>query len=153
MPNEATAAMNPATHSGDAGFSLVELMIATVVMVIGLVGIMNSCVHLNALQRLDAEVALSYRACMKNLEEVRAMPMATILTMNGTGFDIPGANGATKALRAQKGDADGLPGQITVVRLATDAGRSLYQITATAKWQGASGNSAVELMTMVGGML
>jgi prepilin-type N-terminal cleavage/methylation domain-containing protein len=153
MPNEPTAALKPATPGGEAGFSLVELMIATVVMVIGLVGIMNSCVHLNALQRLDAEVALSYRACMRNLEEVRAMPMATILTMNGTSFDIPGANGATKALRAQKGDVDGMPGQITVVRLATDAGRSLYQITATAKWQGASGNSSVELMTMVGGIL
>jgi prepilin-type N-terminal cleavage/methylation domain-containing protein len=153
MPNEMTAAGIPATRCSEAGFSLVELMIATVVMVIGLVGIMNSCVHLNALQRLDGEVAMAYRACLKNLEEVRAMSMATILTMNGTGFDIPGANGAPKALRAQKGDVDGLPGQITVVKLATDAGRSLYQITATAKWQGASGNSSCELMTMVGGML
>ena len=153
MSSEPTALGQPATRCGEAGFSLVELMIATVVMVIGLVGIMNSCVHLNALQRLDAEVALSYRACLRNLEEVRAMPMATILTMNGTGFDIPGANGATKALRAQKGDADGLPGEITVVRLATDAGRSLYRITATARWQGSSGNSTVELTTMVGGVL
>ncbi|HZN40294.1 MAG TPA: prepilin-type N-terminal cleavage/methylation domain-containing protein [Planctomycetota bacterium] len=152
MPSEPTALGQPATRCSEAGFSLVELMIATVVMVIGLVGIMNSCVHLNALQRLDAEVALSYRACLRNLEAVRAMPMATIATMNGTGFDIPGANGATRALVPQKGDPDGLPGSITVQRLALDAGRSLYRITATAKWHGSSGNSAVELMTMVGGM-
>jgi prepilin-type N-terminal cleavage/methylation domain-containing protein len=152
MPSEPTALAQPATRRGEAGFSLVELMIATVVMVIGLVGIMNSCVQLNALQRLDGEVALSYRACLRNLEAVRAMPMATILTMNNTGFDIPGANGAARALQAQKGDPDGLPGSITVVRLATDAGRVLYRITATANWQGASGNSSVELMTMVGGI-
>ena len=153
MPSESTTAPGqPATRCSDAGFSLVELLAATVVMVFGLVGLMNSCVQLNALQRLDAEVALCYRACLRNLEEVRAMPMATIATMNGTGFDIPGPNGAPRGLQAQAGDADGMPGSIAVQRLATDAGRTLYRITATVKWHGSSGNSALELMTMVGGV-
>jgi hypothetical protein len=55
-------------------------------------------------------------------------------------------------LQAQAGDADGMPGSIAVQRLATDAGRVLYRITATVKWHGSSGSSALELMTMVGGV-
>ena len=139
-------------RSGEAGLSLVELMIATVVMVVGLVGIMNSCVRLHAMQRMDAEVGLAYRACLQNLEELRALPLASLPAMNATGFDIPGPDATTPALAAQPGDADRLPGLINVQQVAINGGRLLYRITATAAWRGASGDSKVQLSTYWGGV-
>jgi|KBSSwiStaDraftv2_1062776.scaffolds.fasta_scaffold2366914_1 type II secretory pathway pseudopilin PulG len=139
-------------RSGERGMSLVELMIATVVMVVGLVGIMNSCVKLHALQRLDGEVAFAYRACMQTIEDLRAMPLASLPGMNATGFDVPGPDATTPLLAAQPGDRDGLPGAITVQQLASNGGRLLYRITAAAAWRGASGNSAVQLSTYWGGV-
>ncbi|HEX6811575.1 MAG TPA: hypothetical protein VF384_08135 [Planctomycetota bacterium] len=127
-------------------------MIATVLMVVGLVGIMNSSVQLHALQRLDAEVAMAYRACLKSLEDLRTLPMASLMAMNGSGFVIPGPDPTKPALAAQAGDTDGLPGAITVRLEASNPRRVIYRITATAKWHGASGNSSVELMTLWGGV-
>lgn len=155
MTTEPVASPSPASAAArrdEQGLSLVELMIATVVMVVGLVGIMNSCVRLHAMQRMDAEVGLAYRACLQNLEDLRALPLASLPAMNATGFDVPGPDATTPALAAQPGDRDGLPGAITVLQVASNGGRLLYRITAAAAWRGAGGDSAVQLSTFWGGV-
>jgi type II secretory pathway pseudopilin PulG len=134
-----------------AGFSIVELMIGTVLIVVGLVGIMSSTVRLHGLQRMDTEIGHAYRACCTNLEELRTVPIQNLPGLDGRGFAVPGPDGVTPALRAVPGDADGLPGAIHVVLDQSIAGRRLYRISAVVTWQGASGRHSVDLMTLRGG--
>lgn len=142
----------PMQRKNEHGFSLVELMIGTVLIVVGLVAIMRSCLRLHALQRLDSEVGLAYRACQTNLEKLRGMPVASLAALDGTGFDVPGPDGATPILRAAADDPDGLPGQLRVRLERSAAGRSLYWIEAAVSWRGAVGVRSLELGTFLGGV-
>ena len=135
----------------EGGFSLVELMTATVMTVIGLIAIMNSCVRLHALQRLDTELGYAYEACRSNLENLRILPLATIATLDGSGFEVPGSDGVTPLLRPVSGDADGLPGEITVRIDRTTGSRILYILETSVTWQGSSGPQSVQLTTLLGG--
>ena len=58
----AEGAFHGTSRSGESGLSLIELLMATVLTVIGLVAILNACLRLHALQRLDGEIACAARA-------------------------------------------------------------------------------------------
>jgi hypothetical protein len=135
----------------DAGFSLVEIMIGTLLIAVGLLGIMESCTRLHDLQRLDTEIGMAYNACRSNLEQLHDVPLAELEALDGKGFVVPGADGATPGLRAVPGDPDGLPGEIHVSLVDTAAGRSLYRIRAAVSWYGSSKQHAIELTTLRGG--
>lgn len=135
----------------EAGFSMVELMIGTVLIVVGLVGIMSSTIRLHTLQRLDTEIGHAFRACRTNLEELRSVPIASLPGLDGTGFDVLGPDGVTVGLRPVPGDLDGLPGEIHVTLDQSAMGRMLYRIRAVVTWHGASNRHSVELSSLRGG--
>ena len=157
MPTELIAGRPAATAApgrpAETGFSIVELMIGTVLMVVGLVGIMSSCIRLHGLQRMDTEIGHAFRACRSNLEELRSKPISALAALNGTGFNVPGSDGVTPLLRALPNDPDGLPGQLQVTLDRNDAGRLLYRIRAVVTWRSASATDrhSVDLSTLRGG--
>ena len=134
-----------------AGFSLVELMIGAVLIVIGLLGIMSACIRLHALQRLDTEIGYALRSCRSNLEELRTVPIADLVALHDTGFDVLGPDGTSVGLEAVPGDADGLPGRIEVSVADAAAGRVLLRIRAIVDWYGAQREQSVDLETLRGG--
>jgi type II secretory pathway pseudopilin PulG len=146
------SASNCVPRGGVAGFTLVELLVAIVVTVIAIVAIMASCIRLHALQRLDGEIGYAYRACRTNLETMRALPVSQLLALDGTGFEVPGSDGATPLLAARRGDADGLPGLIRVREERSAGGRTLYSIETTVAWRGATGSHVVSFTTKWGGV-
>jgi type II secretory pathway pseudopilin PulG len=151
MPTDAAAVVKSAAAAppGDeAGFTLVELLMGTVLMVVGLVGVMSSTIRLHGLQRLDTEIDQAFQACRSNLEELRAVPIAALPGYNNRGFAVPGPDGVTPILRAVPGDADGLPGEIHVTVDQSAAGFVLYKIRTVVTWRGASDRHTVELSTL-----
>jgi hypothetical protein len=135
----------------ESGMSLVELMMATVLTVIGLVAILSACVRLHSLQRLDRELACAARACRNVLDQLRTLPLAQVQGRDGSDFEVPGADGVTALLRPLPGDPDGLPGEVHVRQERTAAGRSLYRVEAHVAWNGASGRQSVQFTTLIGG--
>jgi hypothetical protein len=138
-------------RSGEVGLSLVELMMATVLTVIGLVAILNSCLRLHSLQRLDGEIACAARACRNLIDQLRTLPLAQVSSRDGSGFAVPGADGVSALLQPQQGDADGLPGRLVVRQERAVGGRSLYRVEAHVLWNGVSGDQAIQFTTMIGG--
>jgi hypothetical protein len=136
---------------GECGLSVVELMIATVLTVVGLGAIMTSCIRLHALQRVDTELGFAYQACRSHLEELRALPMSALAALDGTSFDVPGADGVTPLLQAEPGDVDRVPGEIHVRLERNVLGRSLYRIEVAVRWQSGGRSQSVSFETMRGG--
>ena len=151
-PVTATGECATAAGRPDAGFSLVELLMGTVLMVVGLVGVMSATIRLHGLQRLDTEIDQAFQACRTNLEELRAVTLVALPGYNGRGFAVPGPDGVTPALRAVPGDPDGLPGEIHVTLDQSAAGFLLYRIRTVVTWKGATDRHTVELSTLRGGM-
>lgn len=137
--------------TGEAGFSLVELMIGVVLMIVGLVGIMTSTIRLHSLQKVDTELGHAFRACRTNLEELRTVPLSTLPTLDGTGFDVLGPDGRSAGIDPVPGDPDGLPGEIHVTLDQSTAVRSLYRIRVVVTWDAGSRVQSVELETLRGG--
>ena len=124
---------NRETNS-EQGASLLELMIATLVALV-LLGAVLSLVIQQAHQRqANTESSLALSAALNNLEQLRTVPATTLLTLNGTGFDVPGSNGAPGGLQPVPGDIDGLPGEFLVSVDQSAAGVDLYRVVATVTW-------------------
>lgn len=135
----------------ERGFSLVELMIGTVLMAAGLAGIMTATIRLHELQRQDTELGHAFRSCRANLEELRAVPLSELPALDGTGFDVLMPDGRSAGLDPVEGDSDGLPGEIHVTLDQSTATRELYQIRVVVTWDMASRAQSVELQTLRGG--
>jgi len=141
----------PPGREGELGLSLIELMIATVLTVVGLVAIMHSCIRLHGLQRLDTEIEQAHRACRANLAELRTLSRTALPGFDGAGFDVPGPDGTTAILQPQPGDPDGMPGRIRVRVERATANRTLYRIDTEVAWIGVSGRHSIAFSTLWGG--
>src|SRR5688572_25978691 len=104
----------PVSTDQEAGTSMVEVLIAMVAATVLLGSVISTAIRINGQRRADQELNLAFVAASNNLEELRAVDYADLPGLNGSGFDVPGVNGAPGGLQAQDGDADGLPGLLTV---------------------------------------
>ena len=134
----------------EQGFSLIELMVGMVASVVVVGSMLSMTIQHAKLRKVDEEIHLALVACRNNLEELRSIPFAGLLSMNGVDFDVPGKNGAPGGLNAVPGDPDGLPGQFTVTVDQTTGGETIYLATATVTWSGSLGRQSFELETLVG---
>lgn len=101
------------------GFSLVELLIAVVVLTVAVTGFSSSVLSSLVLNRLNRESDLAQQAARRMLEEIQGEEFEQVFacynlqagdyagagTEMGVGFDVPG-------LDPLPGDADGLVGRI-----------------------------------------
>lgn len=134
----------------EAGTSLVELMLTVSVVLVMLAGTLTGTVYHQRQRQITSERQLAMVACRNTLEELRAVDIAVLPTLNGRGFDVPGSNGAPGGLSPVRGDADGLAGEIVVQPADSFGGTSIYYISTRVVWAGAGPNNLVQLEALVG---
>jgi type II secretory pathway pseudopilin PulG len=100
--------------------TLIEIIIGLGVVVIALLGIMSALVSASRMDEATAEQVRALNACKSVIETMKQTTFADIWrSYNANGADDPGGAGtapgrnfAVTGLRAQNGDADGMPGQV-----------------------------------------
>lgn len=103
-----------------AGFTLVDVMAAAVVLAVAMSGLAGSLLSAMALSRVNRETALATAAAQRLVEEAQGVPFAeTFAVYNGDATDdlgltvaARGANFAVPGLEPQDGDADGQCGRV-----------------------------------------
>ncbi len=109
-----------AAGRGDAGMTLIEIIIGLAVVVIAILGIMSALVSASRVDEATAEQVRALNGCKTMIETMRQVPFAEVWArFNSNPADdpggagtAPGSNFAITGLRAQPGDGDGMPGQI-----------------------------------------
>lgn len=116
------------------GFSLVELLVASTLIVVALTGIAGSMLSTMALNRANRETALAQQAACRALEELRSVPFGEIFYVyNANAGDNPfltperGPNFAAPGLSAVAADADGLVGQILFPTVVVAGDEELHE--------------------------
>jgi type II secretory pathway pseudopilin PulG len=103
-----------------AGTSLVEVMIAAIVLTVAVAGASGSMLSAMVLQRSQSESALARQAARRVLEELQGRPFTEVFRAYnrsvsddaGLAKAASGANFAVAGLTPQAGDADGQCGQV-----------------------------------------
>ena len=131
-----------------AGFLLVELLFGIVVLAVAISTSVSLSLQHSRLRRMSEETNLAAIVCRNNLEDLRSVAFATLPTLDGVGFDVPGVNGSPGGLRAIPGDTDGLPGEFHVVVDQTSGGEILYRVVAEVIWVGATGRRAISFTSL-----
>ncbi len=116
------AAREPRTRSiyRRSGFSLVEVLLAAVILAVAVTGIAGSVLSALALNRVNRETALAQQAARRAVEQVSSVPFSEafacynadagddaglLIAARGPGFAVPG-------LTPLAGDADGMCGRV-----------------------------------------
>lgn len=134
-----------------SGVSLVELLTGMVIAVLLIGGAMTGVAQHQAQRRTHGELILAMSACRNTLETLRDVDMATLPSFDGQGFEVPGQNGQTTGLTPLEGDADGLPGELTVTAHArSQVNNALYIVTARVRWRGATRGGDFSMQTLMG---
>ena len=119
----ARGAAGPRTSTGKAlraGFSLVEVLIAAVILAVAITGIAGSMLSSMALNRVNRDTAVAQQAARRALEELRGVPFEEVFAVfNANPGDNPGGlvaergpGFAVAGLDLVVGDPDGLAGRI-----------------------------------------
>ncbi len=117
-----------------AGFTLVEVIASSAVLVIGCLGLSSAITSSARLMDLNRQRTLAHEAARAQMEALENATFAQVFALydasmaddpNGIGT-APGRNFAVAGLNAQRGDADGLPGEILFPTVA-DAGLQLTE--------------------------
>ncbi len=108
----------PLRTPGRAGFSLIEMSVAAVVLTVAVCGLSGSMVSTLALDRVNHETALAEAAVRGTMERIGGTTFAEAFArFNADPNDDAGgagtAPGATFAVTGLTGDAGALPGSIT----------------------------------------
>ncbi len=116
-----------------------------------LIGAVLSIVTRESHQRqATSESGLALNAAVNNLEQIRSLDEATLIGLDGTGFDVPGANGGPGGLQPVPGDVDGLPGLLSVMSEESSGGVTVYRVLVTVARKGVSGTQRIRLQTLYG---
>ncbi|MBI1850461.1 MAG: prepilin-type N-terminal cleavage/methylation domain-containing protein [Planctomycetes bacterium] len=128
-----------------AGFTLLELMIGTVVMSVSLIGMLGVIESGFAMSRSARELSAAKIAAVKKLEQIRELSRTNfgqvVPTYSGTSA---ARNFAVPPLSPTIGDADGLPGRVTAAPSAL-GGTKLLDVTVRIDWRGGNGARSYEL--------
>ena len=132
-----------------AGFTMLELMIGTVVMSVSLVGMLGVIGAGFGMSRSAREFAAARTAAVKKLEQIRELSRTNFVQVVPTySGNSATRNFAVSPLSATVGDADGFPGRVTVAPSAL-GGTKLLDVTVRIDWRGASGARSYELTSRV----
>lgn len=169
------------------GMTLIEIIIGLGVVVVAILGIMSALVAASRTDEATAEQVRALNGCKSTIEMMKQSTFAEIWRRYnsnpaddpGGAGTAPGANFAVAGLRAQAGDADGMPGQVIFpevagnlsetfvdARMGMPAGKILngdldatdtnvnttymiLPVRVVVDWQGASGRNHMEITTFL----
>ncbi|MEZ5965443.1 MAG: hypothetical protein R3F56_16540 [Planctomycetota bacterium] len=141
--------MDQPTRGTEAGISLVEVMAASTLAMVMLTAISSATTSQTRLRRVAEERNLAMVAARNTLEEIRNTDFTSLPSLDGRGFDVSGANGGAGGLRPIPGDADDLPGRISVSTDQSSSGETLYMVTVSVDWDGNSGPQHLSFRSLV----
>jgi type II secretory pathway pseudopilin PulG len=124
---------NRSRRAGSAGFSLVEVMIAGLVLTVAAVGMSSALLSSMTLQRGELETALARHAAQRVVEEMRGTSFADVFrgyntnTGDDTGIVPRGAAFDVFGLTPQDGDPDGRCGRVVFPTIGTGNGEKLVE--------------------------
>ncbi|HET6165173.1 MAG TPA: prepilin-type N-terminal cleavage/methylation domain-containing protein [Planctomycetota bacterium] len=126
---------------GVRGFTLIEVAVSIVLLVVGLLTLAQVALTIRSMKRADDERELAANALLDQLHAIETTPFADLAaTFNGRAFDVFQEGAAAPALRSLPGDVDGKPGAIAVV--APDPPKDptrLLEATVRVDWVGSFG--------------
>jgi len=112
---------------------LLELMFATSMALVVIGAAVAALARQGSHQRVNLETTLVTNAISDVFARLRTVPFATLMSYDGTGFQVPDHLGHANGLAPVPGDADGMPGRIAVV--AQTAGSAvLYRVEVRVDW-------------------
>jgi prepilin-type N-terminal cleavage/methylation domain-containing protein len=79
-------------HRETIGFTLIELMVAAVILLFCLSGLLATYFQMFMLSDLTRVLTLATNAAQAKIEEIRQQSFDTLLSFNGTQFNITGFN-------------------------------------------------------------
>lgn len=132
--------------SGESGFTLIELAIAIVLLVVGLLALAHVALTIQSMKRADDERTMAAGALLEQLRSIETTPFGDVAgNFNGHAFDVVLPGEATPCLRPIPGDTDGRVGLVTVT--APDPPKDpteLLEATVRLDWDGAFGPEHLE---------
>lgn len=124
--------------------TLIEVLIATVILTTAVLGLSMVSATTNDLRAAGLEKAAAMHAAEAQLAAVEATDFTQIIAQhNNRGFAVTLPGKVGNALDAVPGDADGMPGLITITAPTGDAAH-LLEIDVKVIWKGRHGSQQVE---------
>jgi type II secretory pathway pseudopilin PulG len=119
----------------ESGMTLIEIIIGLGVLVIAVLGVMSALVSASRIDEATAEQVRAMNGIRSTIETMKQTTYGEIWRRyNSNGADdpggantAPGANFAVTGLRAQAGDADGMPGRIFFPELAGNLSETVIE--------------------------
>jgi len=132
---------NGARERETGGFTLVEVAVAVVLLVVGVLALAHVTLTIRAMQRADEERALAESALLAQLRAIETTPFGDLVAnFDGRGFDVMRSGATSPALRPLPGDLDGMPGAISVIAPAPPGDPTqLLEATVRIDWEGSCG--------------
>ena len=132
--------------SDESGFTLIELAVAIVLLVVGLLALAHVALTIQSMKRADDERAMAAGAMLEQLRWIETTPFGDVAkSFDGHAFDVVLPGEGTPCLRPVPGDTDGRVGLVTVV--APDPPKDpneLLEATVRLDWDGAFGPEHLE---------
>ena len=139
------------TRPAPGGFTLLELMIGTIVMSVSLLGMLGLIESGFGASRAARELTHAENGAVLKLEQIRNLARTNFSQVLTTYSGSAAArNFAVPPLAAKIGDADGMPGRVTVAPSAV-GGTNLVDVTVRIDWRGANGPRSYELTSRLSG--
>jgi len=136
-----TPGVEDGKRRGERGFTVVELAVVIVLLVVGLLSLAQVALTIQSMKRADDERELAAGALLDQLHAIETTPFGDLVAnFNGRTFDVFVEGAAAPALRSLPGDVDGKPGAIDVV--APDPPNDpklLLEATVRVDWVGSFG--------------
>ncbi|MBI4616580.1 MAG: prepilin-type N-terminal cleavage/methylation domain-containing protein [Planctomycetes bacterium] len=117
-----------------SGFSMIELIMASIVLAIALMGTLSAIFAIHRMDQAARENELATQGATEMMEEVFSSNLSSVFsTYNNYPFDV-------KGLSEQEADPDNRVGLVTV----DNTNPSLISVSIEVAWRGVSGNRRIQ---------
>lgn len=136
-----------------AGFTLLELMISIALITIAIFGLLATLLFCIMLDDVTKETNIALNELRRKVDEIRSHDFVSLLACyrsdpppfhaeHSNNFEVPG-------LRAQAGDADGMPGKVVIEQIPEDQYAPII-IRVEISWQGRDGtNRGIQVRNII----
>ena len=129
--------LNAAPRRRNGGFSLLEVVIALVVLTFSMITVMTMIIQASTTQQIARETETAKEAAMAQLAKVRMSLFADVPSFQGSTFVVSGLNDARQSDQQSRGT-------VSIDMSNPD----LYDVLVTVNWKGKKGVSSYSMRTL-----